>query len=67
VLAWSGNRLEIVTVTRTHLADLVVGDEPIVGSWRDDAMTLAGSGLPKLLDELSARHRRARTKARGEE
>jgi hypothetical protein len=41
VLAWSGNRLEIVTVTRTHLAELVTVGEPIVGSWRDDALTLA--------------------------
>lgn len=64
VLAWSGNRLEIVTVTRTHLADLVAVEEPIVGSWRHDALTLAGSDLPMLLDEVSAHPRRPRTKAR---
>lgn len=67
VLAWSGNRLEIVTVTRTHLADLVAAGEPVVGSWRDDALTLAGTDLPRLLDELDTHPRRPRTKARAKE
>lgn len=62
VLAWSGNRLEIVTVTRTHLADLVAVEEPVIGSWRDDALTLVGADLPRLLSEVRGHPRRPRTR-----
>lgn len=67
VLGWSGNRLEIITVTRTHLAELVGDGEPIVGSWRADALTLTGSDLPRLLDETTTHVRRSRTKTREQE
>jgi predicted nucleotidyltransferase len=50
VLAWSGNRAEIITVTRTHVSELVADGEPIVHSWRADALTLTGTDLRKLLD-----------------
>lgn len=62
VLAWSGNRLEVVTVSRSRLADLVADEEPIVGSWRDDALTLAGSDLQGLLSEVSGHLRRPGTR-----
>lgn len=62
VLSWSGNRLEIVTVTRSRLADLVAAEEPVVGSWRDDALTLAGADLQGLLSEARARPRRPSTR-----
>jgi len=64
VLAWSGNRLEIITVTRTHLTELVADGESIVDSWRQDALTLTGSDLQQLLDSATARGRRSRVDAR---
>ncbi|ACZ31898.1 DNA polymerase beta domain protein region [Xylanimonas cellulosilytica DSM 15894] len=59
VLAWSGNRLELITVTRDHLADLVESGEPIVRSWQDDALTLTGTD-PRDLLVGSSRRRRAK-------
>lgn len=50
MLAWSGNRAEIITVTRTHVSELVADGEPIVHAWRADALTLTGTDLQKLLD-----------------
>lgn len=63
VVAWSGNRLETVVVTRTHLAELVVGAEPVVDSWRRDALTLAGADLRGLLDGGAAGGRRVDPRA----
>jgi predicted nucleotidyltransferase len=57
VLAWSGNRLETITVTRAHLDELVAGAEPVVGSWRDDALTVAGTDLRRLLNRSASRTR----------
>lgn len=54
VLAWSGNRAEIITVTRTHLSELAADDEPIVRSWRADALTLTGTDLRALLGGATA-------------
>jgi Nucleotidyltransferase domain len=57
VLAWSGNRLETIIVTRTHLAELVADGEPVIGSWRTEGLTLVGSELAHLLDTTSRRPR----------
>lgn len=63
VLAWSGNRLEMITVTRSHLNELVADDEAIVGSWRGEALTLAGSDLRRVVDRSATRARRAAVEA----
>lgn len=60
VLAWSGNRLEIITVTRGHLAEIVESDEPIVRSWQEDALTLTGTDPRDLLVRGSRRRRTTR-------
>lgn len=49
VLAWTGNRLELVVVDRTHLARLAESAEPLVDSWRADARTLAGADVLDLV------------------
>jgi predicted nucleotidyltransferase len=51
VLAWTGNRLEMIVVPSAHLATLVAEGEPIVASWRADALTLTGTDLRRLLDD----------------
>jgi predicted nucleotidyltransferase len=61
VLGWSGNRLETITVTRAHLDELVAESEPVVASWRDDALTVAGADLRRLLTPSASRAGRAPT------
>ncbi|WP_240641215.1 nucleotidyltransferase domain-containing protein [Nocardioides ferulae] len=54
VLAWTGNRLECLTLDREHLREAVRSGEPIVKSWQEDAVTLAGVSLPTLIHALRA-------------
>ncbi|MDR1189108.1 MAG: nucleotidyltransferase domain-containing protein [Bifidobacteriaceae bacterium] len=49
VLAWTGNRLETITVTPARLATLVAASEPICESWRTDAVTIIGKNLRQVL------------------
>lgn len=48
--AWTGNRLAPITHTIGHLADLIRAREPIVDSWREDAITIAGTELRTVLN-----------------
>jgi predicted nucleotidyltransferase len=52
-LAWTGNRLELITVAESQLATLVTDPEPIVAEWRTDAVTLAGRDLRDMLDQTT--------------
>ncbi len=49
VVAWTGNRLEVVVVSQAHLTRLAENAEPLVDSWRTDARTLAGTDVLDLL------------------
>jgi predicted nucleotidyltransferase len=49
VLAWTGNRRETITVPSAHLTTLAAEGEPVVASWRADALTLTGTDLRHLL------------------
>jgi predicted nucleotidyltransferase len=49
VLAWSGNRVEQVTLTPERLRDLAEAREPIVTSWLDEAVIVHGAPLDALL------------------
>lgn len=55
VEAWTGNHLETITHSLAHLAELVQAGEPIVGSWREDAVTLLGTDIRTILDETGPR------------
>lgn len=54
VLAWTGNYLGCVTLDRIHLRRAIRSGEPIVKSWQDDAVTLAGVSLTALIHALRA-------------
>lgn len=45
VLGWTGNRLEPIVVSWTHLLELSVSSEPITRSWRDEAVTVFGTDV----------------------
>lgn len=49
VEAWTGNRLEVVTHSAGHLGDLVGAGEPIIDSWRDEAVTFFGTDIRTIL------------------
>ena len=62
---WTGNRLEILTLSEDGLRRVVRASEPLADSWRDDAVTIHGRDLASLLSGLPARRTpsRARTAA----
>ena len=49
VLAWTGNRMEHVTLSVERLRHVVAAGEPIVASWLDDAIDLHGTPLRSLV------------------
>lgn len=49
VLGWTGNRLESLVLTQSHLATVVEAGEPLVTSLRDEAVDLAGRPLASVL------------------
>jgi predicted nucleotidyltransferase len=53
VHAWTGNHLQIYELSRRELSRHVTAREPIVESWRRDAITLYGPDLTQLLRRLA--------------
>lgn len=51
VPTWTGNRCSVYDLTRTRLRELVASGDPIVASWRRDAITLAGPDFHERLAE----------------
>ena len=49
VRRWSGNPLSWFETTRNGLVTAVANDEPLLGSWRTDAVHLSGERLTRLL------------------
>jgi len=49
VSRWTGNTLAWFETTREDLGRAVQAEEPVVDSWRQDALALAGQGLRPLL------------------
>lgn len=45
----TGNTAQVIVVTRSALARMVEAEDPLVRSWSDDAVTLAGPSLKGLL------------------
>lgn len=58
VEAWTGNRLQVITQSATRLDELVTSSEPIVESWREDAVTVFGTNLHTLLGHAPSAVRR---------
>lgn len=48
--AWTGNHLSAITHTASHLTDLVRAGEPIVDSWKQDAVTIFGTDIRTLFN-----------------
>lgn len=54
VSRWTGNSLAWFEITEDELTRALTGtEEPVVSSWREDALTLAGERLRPLLARLS--------------
>lgn len=53
VLAWTGNRLEILVLTMHRLRDVVEAREPIVSSWLEESHTLSGAPLDTLVRDAT--------------
>ncbi len=49
---WTGNRLQVATVTRGGLASMIATGDSIVGEWERDAHTIAGRDVPTMIREL---------------
>ncbi|WP_380160029.1 nucleotidyltransferase domain-containing protein [Kineococcus sp. R86509] len=53
VQSWSGNPAQPYDISVSDLRDHVEADEPIVGSWRREAITLVGRDLSALLRNVA--------------
>ncbi len=60
VLAWTGNRLECLTLDHERLRNAIRSDEPIVREWQEEAVTLTGVALPTLIHAMRAGERAER-------
>jgi predicted nucleotidyltransferase len=49
VLRWTGNRAHVYLIARTQLGDAYKGEDPITRSWAQDADTVAGPDVRKLM------------------
>lgn len=58
ILTWTGNRLEVLHLSRGQLADAVTVGEPLMRSLRDEAITLYGTDVAALLAPVGAGARR---------
>jgi predicted nucleotidyltransferase len=50
--AWTGNHLAAITQTLCHLTDLVRAGEPIIDSWQEDAVTIFGSDIRSVFNQV---------------
>jgi predicted nucleotidyltransferase len=47
----TGNTAQVFDVTRDELTQMVRNEDPLVHSWRDDAITVTGPSLRRMLNE----------------
>jgi predicted nucleotidyltransferase len=55
VLSWTGNRLEVLVLSRDHLRAVAEAGEPILDSLRSQALTLHGPDISSLLAQGAGR------------
>jgi predicted nucleotidyltransferase len=55
VLSWTGNRLEVLVLSRDHLRAVAEAGEPILDSLRSQALTLHGPDISNLLAQGAGR------------
>ncbi|MEL0625639.1 nucleotidyltransferase domain-containing protein [Salinibacterium amurskyense] len=53
VLGWTGNDCNVFTAKRELLRNMVASDDPMIESWRGDAVTFSGPELRELIGALS--------------
>ena len=53
VWQWTGNTLSWLDTTQEDLRRAVEADEPLIRSWREDSITLAGESLGPLIARLA--------------
>jgi len=53
VLGWTGNDCNVFTAKRELLRNMVTSGDPMIESWRDDAVTFNGPELRELINTLS--------------
>ena len=54
VLAWTGNRLEVLILDRSQLVDVATSGEPIFASLREDALTVHGPDVSAVLASVAS-------------
>lgn len=54
VLAWTGNRLETLTFTRSRLSEIVAQEEPLVASWLADSLPVQGPSIQTLVSSVAS-------------
>ena len=57
VLAWTGNRMEYLTLTEDELRAAVERREPVVDEWRADCVTILGRPFETVLTHLAGADR----------
>jgi DNA-binding winged helix-turn-helix (wHTH) protein len=53
VLTWTGNRMEYLVFTYEELRAVVARDEPIVGVWVEDSVTVLGVPIESIIRDLA--------------
>ncbi|GHD81417.1 nucleotidyltransferase-like protein [Salinibacterium amurskyense] len=53
VLGWTGNECNVFSAKRELLRNMVTSGDPMIESWRDDAVTFNGPELRELINTLS--------------
>ncbi|MGJ8721468.1 MAG: nucleotidyltransferase domain-containing protein [Salinibacterium amurskyense] len=53
VLGWTGNECNVFSTKRELLRNMVTSGDPMIESWRDDAVTFNGPELRELINTLS--------------
>ncbi|MBH0008091.1 nucleotidyltransferase domain-containing protein [Salinibacterium sp. SWN1162] len=56
VLGWTGNDCNVFTAKRELLRNMVTSDDPMIESWRGDAVTFNGPELRELIESMSSSH-----------
>lgn len=53
LLTWTGNRMEYLVLTYEELRAVIARDEPIVGSWVEDSVTVLGVPIESIVRDLA--------------
>lgn len=54
VYQWTGNRMEHLTFTETEFRDVITSREPVVDSWLNESIVVAGPSIESLMARITA-------------